>query len=602
MGVVNLRFFFVIFVFLLEVICRADGKVIYVDTDATGANDGTTWANAYIYLQDALADANAVEKPVEIRVAQGIYKPDEGVNQTPGDRRATFQIIDGVVIKGGYAGFGEPDPDARDIRIYETILSGDLAGNDFNVSDPRELLNEATRIDNSYHVVTGSQTDTSAVLDGVFITAGNAHRDWPIYYGGGMYVSSGSPTVQNCTFTGNVSTQAGGLYIVSGSPKITNCVFTMNAALYAGGLMNTGTDVLLADCKFVDNFAQISGGATICTYSVLRNCIFQRNFAGYKGGAIDNDCAAPVLDRCEFIENSAPTQGGAISNYEGDLTITCCTFVRNSSGYGGAIYQGDTDTIITGCRFIENFASQGGAIANEGYSDPILNNCLFSGNTAVNGAGFYNTTGSAPTFINCTFYQNIARQTGGGLYSHNNYGYQPILLNCIFWDNAISSDISRSGQIDFQDGKPLVSYCLVPGWPAEFGGSGNIDANPCFAKPGYRDPNGTPEDPNDDFWVEGDYHLKSQAGRWDANEGRWTKDDVTSLCIDAGDPASPIGYEPFPNGGRINMGAYGGTTEASKSFLGQQVCETIVAGDINGDCKVDLADFAIMALHWVEER
>jgi hypothetical protein len=64
---------------------------------------------------------------------------------------------------------------------------------------------------------------------------------------------------------------------------------------------------------------------------------------------------------------------------------------------------------------------------------------------------------------------------------------------------------------------------------------------------------------------------------------------------------SPIGYEPFPNGGRINMGAYGGTSEASKSYFGKPVCETIVAGDINGDCKVDEADLEIMMLHWLEE-
>jgi L-ascorbate metabolism protein UlaG (beta-lactamase superfamily) len=72
--------------------------------------------------------------------------------------------------------------------------------------------------------------------------------------------------------------------------------------------------------------------------------------------------------------------------------------------------------------------------------------------------------------------------------------------------------------------------------------------------------------------VDGDYHLKSQAGRWDPASQSWVKDDVTSPCIDAGDPNSPVGQEPEPNGGRINMGAYGGTKEASKSL----VPETIV--------------------------
>jgi hypothetical protein len=127
-----------------------------------------------------------------------------------------------------------------------------------------------------------------------------------------------------------------------------------------------------------------------------------------------------------------------------------------------------------------------------------------------------------------------------------------------------------------------ATYCDVHGGWA---GQGNLDADPLFA------------DANS-----GDYHLKSQAGRWDANEGRWTRDEVTSPCIDAGDPSSPIGEEPFPNGGIINMGADGGTAEASKSYFGEPVCETIVAGDINGDCKIDSADLALMASHWLTEN
>ena len=104
-------------------------------------------------------------------------------------------------------------------------------------------------------------------------------------------------------------------------------------------------------------------------------------------------------------------------------------------------------------------------------------------------------------------------------------------------------------------------------------------------------------DPNN-----GDYHLKSQGGRWDPNSGSWVIDEVTSPCIDAGDPNTPIGNEPFPNGGIINMGAYGGTTEASKSYFGEPLCETIITGDINGDCKVDFEDILILLLHWLEEN
>ena len=108
-------------------------KIIYVDANATGANNGKSWPDVYIYIQDALADANSSPKPVEIRVAQGIYKPDRGIGITLGDRYATFQLKTGVAIKGGYAGLNHLDPNARDIVKYKTTLSGDLLGNDVEV-------------------------------------------------------------------------------------------------------------------------------------------------------------------------------------------------------------------------------------------------------------------------------------------------------------------------------------------------------------------------------------------------------------------------------------------------------------------------------------
>ena len=129
--------------------------------------------------------------------------------------------------------------------------------------------------------------------------------------------------------------------------------------------------------------------------------------------------------------------------------------------------------------------------------------------------------------------------------------------------------------------------CMIP--PADYvgcePGETDISVDPLFA------------DPNN-----GDYHLESQAGRWDPKTQNWVKDDVTSPCIDAGDPSTRIGLEPFPNGGRVNMGAYGGTAEASKSYFGKPVCEMIVAGDINGDCRVDFYDLAIMAGNWLRRE
>jgi len=150
------------------------GRTIYVDDDAVGANDGSSWVDAYKYLQDALIDAGSVDKPVEVRVAQGIYRPDRSASEPngTGDRTATFQLINGVTLKGGYAGPTDADPNARDIEKYETILSGDLAGNDIDIKGLTSLRNVPTWSENSYHVVTGSETDSSTVIDGFIITSG----------------------------------------------------------------------------------------------------------------------------------------------------------------------------------------------------------------------------------------------------------------------------------------------------------------------------------------------------------------------------------------------------------------------------------------------
>ncbi len=114
--------------------------------------------------------------------------------------------------------------------------------------------------------------------------------------------------------------------------------------------------------------------------------------------------------------------------------------------------------------------------------------------------------------------------------------------------------------------RSAVIATAAGGWP----GPGNLDVDPLFALAGYwADPADTAEvlpatDPSA-VWVDGDYHLLSEAGRWDPFSKTWAKDPVTSLCIDAGDPSTPTGPEPSPNGGRVNLGVYGGTNQAGMS-------------------------------------
>jgi len=296
------------------------------------------------------------------------------------------------------------------------------------------------------------------------------------------------------------------------------------------------------------------------------------------GGAIYNDDTNMMLTDCTFSRNSAGYEGGGFYNLTGKPVLNGCIFAENRSAQdGGGLQNDDGSPTLTGCIFANNFAAdEGGGICNEDGKapplNPVLTNCVFVGNAANGHGGAICNDQSSPRLANCTFSGNVAER-GGGMYSDG--GGAATVTNCIFW-------LDSPDEIYGGDAAAMVTHSDIQRGRS---GDGNIDADPCFA------------DVNN-----GDYHLKSQAGRWDANEGRWTIDEVTSPCIDAGDPMGPIGYEPFPNGGIINIGAYGGTAEASKSYFGEPPCETIIAGDVNGDCIIDFRDFCIMALHWSEDN
>lgn len=308
----------------------------------------------------------------------------------------------------------------------------------------------------------------------------------------------------------------------------------------------------------------------------------------------------------------------------------------------GFVFQNDEgpNSIISGLTIRNGYASQGGGIYCKGYSSPTINHCVISGSRAHCGGGICTEEGGHcsptikncrivgnlayagqlpfepgcgggiflsghpgemwgtkcspcyPKIINCTIAYNSAYSRGGGICSL--FGCDVTIINSIVWDNTASKDNNIGIWLVCDVCNPInrISYSNVKGglygievYYYVVWGPGNIDTDPRFADPSS-----------------GDYHLKSQAGRYDANIGQWTKDEVTSPCIDAGDPHSPIGLEPFPNGGIINMSAYGGTAEASKSYFGEPLCETIIAGDINGDCKVDFRDFALMSFHWLEDN
>jgi len=204
-----------------------------------------------------------------------------------------------------------------------------------------------------------------------------------------------------------------------------------------------------------------------------------------------------------------------------------------------------------------------GAIACIGAS-PYISNCVIVGNRCADPLGSDPLGGviycidSNSIFENCTIADNYAGTGGAGMYFIDS---NAVIANCIVWGNMPEEILTASGTA------PVVSYSNVLG---TWHGRGNADVDPAFAFPGYwadlTDPD-TALDPShpDAMWLDGDYHLMSRAGRWDPVNQTWIKDDHTSLCIDAGDPNSPWQREPEPNGERINLGAYGGTAQASMS-------------------------------------
>ena len=465
----------------------ADG-VIYVDADATGANTGTSWEDAYADLQSAL---DTVSSHQEIWVAEGVYRPSREFS--PGDpRSATFRMKNDVALYGGFAGT-ESSVEERDWEAHPSIISGDLNGDD----GPDFANND----ENSYHVFyhpDGTDLNSSAILDGFTISGGNADGDEPHYRGGGMHNFRSSPTLSNCAFSGNsADSPGGGLYNSNASsPVVTNCAFVGNQARDGGGIFNYLSSPLLSSCTFLDNLALREGGGiyNLGSYSTLIDCTFSGNSA-YSGGGIANvHESSPMLIDCVFVGNSADQDGGGMYNFTVSPTLTNVVFSGNSAYSGGGMSNDVSSPALTNCTFSSNSALEyGGGMENAASSAPTLMNVIFSGNSANDGGAISNDV-SSPTMANCTFSGNSA-DWGGGMY--NNDASMPVLTNCILWGDSLQKIYSSDGT-----SAPVVTYSDVQGG---YAGEGNIDADPLFMDPDN-----------------GDYHLQ-----------------LDSPCIDAGDNDAP---------------------------------------------------------------
>jgi CSLREA domain-containing protein len=453
-----------------------DLGVHYVKWDATGANNGTAWANAFTDLSSALAAASSGE---EIWVAAGTYKPTAGT-----DRTISFPLKSGVAIYGGFAGNETLRPQ-RDFETNLTVLSGDIGLVDDNS-------------DNSYHVVIGSNTNRTAVLDGFTITAGNANGTSSNNLGGGMYSLYGSPSLDNVIFSNNSATSSGGgMFNQQSSPLLQNVLFKNNySATYGGGMYNVAnSNANLTNVTFLSNTAGGPGGGMYNGNSnpIVANVIFSGNsastgagmnnyyssptltnitFSGNSsngGGGMKNDFSNPSLNNVSFSGNSSSTGGGMLNLYSSPVLRDVSFSGNTASSSGGGMYNGESNPTLTNVTISENFAGYyGGGMDNHNNSSPVLTNVTFYSNSSPqSGGGMMNVSNSNPTLTNVTFSGNSSA-SGGGIYNNTS---SPTLRNVILWSDTDSA----GAEIYNYNSVPSVTYSIVQGG---YPGIGNLDADP----------------------------------------------------------------------------------------------------------------------------
>jgi hypothetical protein len=431
---------------------KTKAQAIYVDSSVAVSGDGSSWANAYKELRDALMAIRSNTAITEIHIAKGTYKPtdDENVDSAFCIYRGGIKIIGGYAIGGVY----------RDFNANKVILSGITASNNVHT---RHIFIAAG--------ITGAD---SVILDGLFISGGNGTNGYvQTNYnnqlilgtrGAGVCLQNNADTkfiIRNCSFIKNTGALGAGVYSsLNGMLKVENCNFDSNLGYgalgaetnsWGAGIYNYQTTSSITNCSFTNNTFNRSGwGIGIYNEKALitiSNTSFIDNSGSSDGGAIANVGGSDaVISYCTFTDNTSARSisqglGAGIYNSKSNLNLQHSTFVGNVSGVG-TVYLFLTPTaVINSVSFIKNKSytdeySGGGGISNVS-SSPLISNCLFVMDTASIGAAIYNSAGSSPLVTNCTFYKNFASHaypSGGAVCCADSSG--GTYDNCIFWDNA----------------------------------------------------------------------------------------------------------------------------------------------------------------------
>lgn len=433
---------------------------IFVDIDATGNNDGTSWANAFTSLQSAMDASDPFGYSDTIWVAEGVYLPSSVVGNAPaGDSRyrAFHSIGKNIFIYGGFNGT-ETSIDQRDLQNHITILSGDFNGDDI-VTGIGATLSISNNVENAYKLLV-LVTTNRFTLDGVTVKGGSP-CSIPGQYtfggfgisnsdGGGIYVEAGNANLSeikivNSNITENATTGNGaGIYVsYLKNVEISNSTLNHNLSSSSGGAIYCDhTALKVNNSQIFGNSANSYGGI----YGI-RNSFFLNNMLeitestidGNNGGGVFGETYDQIIVHNSIIsQNSSTTNGGGIVLCKLN-TIKNSKFIGNSStGYGGGLFFDGTspNTLsMDSCELIGNNAVHGGGMYARFLNvDPFppstntvnLNHCTLSGNSADSlGGGIaifpkVNFPGTSAilefNITGCTFTNNSAR-TGGGFYS-----------------------------------------------------------------------------------------------------------------------------------------------------------------------------------------
>jgi predicted outer membrane repeat protein len=549
---------------MLCLTAAAPAGIIYVDDSAppppAGANNGSSWEDAFLDLQDALAIAKAGD---EIRIAQGTYKPAP----SGGPREATFNLVSGAVIQGGYAGFSANDPDKLDPDSSPTFLSGSLGSKGA-----------------AFHVVTGVNLAKGTAIRGLRIGGGSADADEPPHdAGGGMRLTDSVIQVLDCHISANFAFHGGAGVALNSELTIEECRIVGNSAFQSGaGIWTQGGMLSIANSVFVENHCSAIGGAgagLAATHCHVRDSYFENNLFqfGHGGGAWVGPGSR--LERCVFINNEAHRGGGLWM--QGAIALDCLFLNNNSNEYGGAMSSGGADQAVN-CRFIGNISDLcGGSVYNPEGSLTMVN-CAFSGNESYHQGGAIRSDDNL-TLINCSIVGNRISEfgfasAGGGVYANGQF----IALNTIFWDNlAPKGSDAEAHQLELgPNAKATLTNCCLMGWTGSLDGVGNHG----------NDPNFVDADGPDNIYGTADDspRLSANSPCIDTGDSALLPPDAFDLDEDGDtDEPLPIDLDGLPRvvGANVDMGAF--------EFQGAP-CRA----DIDGSNAVDVDDLITVILGW----